>query len=121
VTSEFLAWYADSIAFKGPWPAEEKPEVRRIIDRRGAADSLPSVDGIAIARDGGVWLRKYQFVGENQPWQWLVVRADGTPVRWVTLPTTFTPYEFNGEHLLGVARDSFDVQYIARYRLIRTR
>ena len=118
VTSQFFSWYADSVAFKGPWPQEEKPEVRRIMDRRGAADSLPSIDRIAAGRDGRLWLRQYQYPGENQPWSWIVVDSAGSPLAAIQLPRTFTPYEFGGDYLLGIARDSMDVQYVARYRII---
>lgn len=118
LTPEFFEWYADSLAFQGPWPEHERAEIRRMYDRAGAADSLPAMDAIAIGTDARIWMRMYHYPGESAEPSWLVVEQDGTPVAWVDVPRRFTPYEYGTDRLLGVGRDSLNVQYIERYRLV---
>jgi hypothetical protein len=120
VTTEFFRWYADSVAFQGAAPEAERPEIRRMFDRAGAADSFPAMQGIAIGTDARIWMRQYGIPGEDGEPTWLVVEQDGTPVAWVEVPRRFTPYEYGTDRLLGVGRDSLNVQYVERYRLVRS-
>jgi hypothetical protein len=119
VTPQFFSWYADSSTFQGPWPEDEKPEIRRVLDRRGYADSLPSIDRVAVGRDGRVWMRRYQYPGEMNPWEWLVVEPDGMPVAWVEIPRNLVLHEYSSEDVLGISRDVLGVQYVTRFRILR--
>jgi hypothetical protein len=91
-----------------------------MFDRAGAADSFPAMQGIAIGTDARIWMRQYGIPGEDGEPTWLVVEQDGTPVAWVEVPRRFTPYEYGTDRLLGVGRDSLNVQYVERYRLVRS-
>ncbi len=118
MSDEQFAHWADSVSFQGPWPVAERPEVRRIFDRRERNDSIPWVIDVEIGTTGRIWLNEYPFPGVVEDQRWLVLEPDGDPVAWVTVPRHFRPWEFGEDYLLGVARDELDVQYVQRYRLV---
>lgn len=117
IDADWLEQWKDSAAFTAPAPTASEVEMRKVYDRQGAADSFPSLRAIRLGTDSRIWLRRYAATSGLDP-EWLVLESDGTPLAWVTYPVGFTVYEFGTNHLLGVGKDSMDIQYVQRYELM---
>lgn len=83
---------------------------------------LPAVHGAMRAKDGTIWLRRFDPVesetGERMTESW-VLGADGTPLARALIPADLRVAAIDGETVWGIELDELDVQYIVRYRLVK--
>jgi hypothetical protein len=69
--------------------------------------------------EGGIWLSDYAIVpGVDGLADWSVITADGTWQGRVTLPDRFRILDVRRDRVLGVHRDSMDVESLAVYRIL---
>ena len=85
---------------------------------------LPAVRGFMQARDGTIWLRRFDPVesedGELMTESW-VLDAEGVPLARALTPASLGMFVVGGDTVWGIELDELGVQYIVRYRLIRDR
>jgi hypothetical protein len=104
------------------------PPLREDIARgRSFAETLPRFSKLLSDRAGNVWLRHYEVSHGattahyrptyDTPSTWSVLRADGRWLGEVTTPAGFTVFEIGQDHVLGMYRDAFDVEYVRVYGL----
>lgn len=98
----------------------------------------PAFKTIRVGDDGRIWVQLHQ-AGVHQPPdenaerdsegrmpvdRWVepavydVFQADGDYVATVRFPDRFQPMVLRGEHAWGVLRDEYDVEYVARFRVL---
>jgi hypothetical protein len=69
---------------------------------------------------GGVWLSEFPADGRNPYYglsHWSVVAANGEWLGSVTLPDGFRVLDISADRVLGVLRDSMDVESVAVFQL----
>lgn len=80
----------------------------------------PAFAGAWVGEDGRVWIRDYA-VPQDAGEMWSVFTPNGSLDARVRLPARLRVLRFSATHVLGVLKDDFDRETIARYRLERVR
>lgn len=100
-----------------------------LVRGRTFEQSLPAFSDLMVDPLGNVWLRRYEVDHAFTTMQY--VRTVGVPSEWVVLdpagrwlgevqtPAQFTVLEIGSDHVLGLRRDEFDVEFIEVYRLLK--
>ena len=78
--------------------------------------TLPTISGLVVDREGNVWAEAYDPELEN-PRTWSVFEPTGQLLAEVIMPPRFRPYDIGSDFVLGVIRDQLDVERIHLYRL----
>ena len=127
-----------------PAPSPEFPEpVRPREPDPPKIESAPAFDGIVVANDGGVWVRRMAgpdaatvrgsaprsntvtggtlswFAAELNGQEWHIYDTAGKLVARARLPPRFRPTEIAGSKVLGVWKDELDVESVRVFRVIR--
>ena len=83
---------------------------------------LPAVAELAVARNGNIWLRRFDPVesetGEQMN-EWWVLDPAGVPLARAHTPAGLRVMLIGDEAVWGVESDELDVDYIVRYRLVK--
>ncbi len=85
---------------------------------QGMADFLvptePFCSGLLVDALGYVWLERYHhpFRRSDEPRSWLVFSPGGEWLGQLDLPANFEAFEVDGSHILGMARDSMEVETV---------
>lgn len=142
-----LRWYAGDGALREIWrwsqdPVEVTPEVwreyeaafrermgsspeapptdrmARILeeDRENASSHLPFFVTVHAAPSGQVWLGEYTGPGIF-PARYLEISADGRPLRWIEFETAIRVLDMDGNRILGVQTDEWDIQSVAIFEI----
>ena len=114
------------------WAAEPSvtEEMRaRLRSRWSFADVYPAYQSVAFGPAGTIWVQRVKPVSQLsdddlENWQsarsaeWDVFDRDGRFLGTVAMPQRFTPMQFRGDEIYGVARDESGVEYVVRLRVI---
>jgi hypothetical protein len=117
------AWRADEraryerISARNPGALGTQMIERMLADMRFRAAIPAHAQRMYADALGNLWLQAYQLPGHDGPSTWLVFDTDGQWLGTVDMPAAFTVNEIGPDYVLGVARDSLDVQYVRMYRL----
>ena len=88
-------------------------------DPDGAPATVPVVGEIHADDAGRLWLSPLRRPGWEPPDPaWTVLDAGGTLLGRVLLPPRFRPYHFGTDRVIGVWRDTMDVEFVRVYRLL---
>jgi hypothetical protein len=91
--------------------------IDELIEQAGMAEAVPSIRDIAVAPDGSLWVKRWQFDDEEPKTD--IFDPEGAYVGTLTgdhpFPVAFLP---NGD-LLAAETDDFDVQRLVAYRVIQ--
>jgi hypothetical protein len=82
-------------------------------------DWIPWFKRLLVDRTGHVWLGEYTGRGLD-PSRWLVVDLEGRIVARVSTPERFWPMDIGEDYVLGVERDSLDLEWVRMYPLRRS-
>jgi hypothetical protein len=100
----------------------------RLRSRWSFADVYPAYQSLAFGPAGTIWVQRVKLVSEFsddelENWQnarsaeWDVFDRDGRLLGVVAMPPRFTPMQFRGDEIYGVARDESGVEYVVRLRV----
>jgi hypothetical protein len=101
-------------------PAQAEDIRRRIGGDLQFPTYLPTYDGILPTTDGGAWARIFTFPTDSAP-RWDVFDASGVFHGSIRTPPHFRPFEVGPDYLLGVGRDSLDVERVQVFTLRKPR
>jgi hypothetical protein len=101
-------------------PAQAEDIRRRIGGDLQFPTYLPTYDGILPTTDGGAWARIFTFPTDSAP-RWDVFDASGVFHGSIRTPPHFRPFEVGPDYLLGVGRDSVDVERVQVFTLRKPR
>ena len=79
-------------------------------------DSLPFFRSILLGDTGGTWVER-EGGGVGAAAEWDVFDPDGIYLGPVLLPNGFRPHDIRGNQMVGVWRDSLDVEYLQVRRI----
>ncbi len=102
----------------GPLTADEG-DIREAMYRPAY---LPAVRGLMEARDGTIWMRRFDPVqtetGERMTESW-VLDAEGVPLARALTPVGIGMFVVDGDVVWGIEMDELGVQYIVRHALVK--
>lgn len=78
---------------------------------RPVADRFPASSGVAVGRDGRVWVDRYPKPGESAGW--LVFEGDGEFLCHLESVPGLEVWEFGADYLLGTREDALGVESVA--------
>ncbi len=122
VTPSMIAEYNAEVtkAQSGYSPAVIADIRKRIGGDPRFPDSLSAYDHVLATEDGGAWARQYSYPPDSAP-RWDVFDARGIHQGTVTLRPRFHPFQIGSDFILGLGRDSLDLEYVHLFDLVRPR
>jgi hypothetical protein len=92
-------------------------------------EELPAFSDLIVDAHGNVWLRRFEVEHAfttmqylrtfDVPSSWVVLDPAGRWLGDVEMPANFSALEIGEDHVLGVGRDEFGVEYVRVYGLSR--
>jgi hypothetical protein len=98
----------------------------RSMDR--SIGQVPQIARMFADDQGHLWVKEYKPASDAMPvrrgrfvtgGRWNIIDLSGRVVAHITLPPDIAPVAVHDPYLLGIARDSLDVERFAVYRLMR--
>lgn len=110
-------WVHGPFVVDSPLAPEERGIVARALDRIAGDGESDAARLARVTPAGRIWAT--DWVSENEPVDWAVYDLDGRRVALVTTPARFELYDQGEDWVLGVQRDSLDVEHVVLYPLDR--
>lgn len=101
----------------GKTPEVEQAIARESGDQRPVADSFPAHAGIVVADEGRIWAKEFPRPRDTGPDRWLIFGSGGRFVCYASMPKGMEVWDVGADFVLGVERDSLNVEYIVERRL----
>ena len=97
------------------------PRVREVVHRLPAPDVRPAYRDLQVDAEGAVWVEAYRSprLGGDDPGEWHVFGPDGAWLGTVHTPARFRVLDIGADFVLGVRRDSMDVERVEVLALSR--
>ncbi|MEJ2678832.1 MAG: hypothetical protein P8174_07135, partial [Gemmatimonadota bacterium] len=93
--------------------------LRGMLESAPTPDHMPAHSAILADPQGTLWVAAYQLPWEPGPLAWSIFDPDGSWLGQVDTPEGFTVLRLTGDAVLGVQRDSLDVQHFQVLRVHR--
>ena len=91
---------------------------RRAIAKVEYPETMPAYGAVLLVRSGRVWIEDYRRPGDNAP-NWTVFERDGMIVARASTPKGLKLTDVSEDYLIGIAKDSLDVETVELYSLIK--
>lgn len=93
---------------------QSSADYRALVATLEAPEMRPAYGDLLFASNKWVWAAEYRSLRteRDSPVRWLVFDESGALVGRATTPSRFTLFEVGDEHLVGVRRDSLDVETV---------
>jgi hypothetical protein len=92
-------------------PADIHPEIRRLWSLAPKPDRFPFYGGFVPDVDGNLWVMTYR-ARRDVASMWHVLNSTGAELGRIRMPARFQPMFINREHVIGVAKDENDVEFV---------
>ena len=114
VTAATVAAYRVEIEERYP-PGRSRDARLVVLEDPRVPEYLPAFDRVVLDQDR-IWARRWDNgSGSRHAWD---VFVEGIHVGVVRVPKALEVWDFDGEAVVGVWTDEFDVEYVRRYRLL---
>lgn len=100
---------------RGPGPTATQIEAAWR-DAGFVPETLPPVTSLTATQDGRIWVRREEPAA-GEPARWEVFDAQGQPVASLRLPAAQQVQAADGDQLVVLEHDEFDVPYLVVYRI----
>lgn len=80
----------------------------------------PTFDRVLADRSGSIWVQEERPPGAHGPVAWSVFDGEGVWVTDVETPGSYRPMDIGDDYVLGVGRDSMDVERVQMYHLMKS-
>ncbi|MEX0893808.1 MAG: hypothetical protein WEB88_16695 [Gemmatimonadota bacterium] len=81
-------------------------------------DTMPAFEALLVDAEDWLWARLYR-ISEDEPQRWVLFDPEGVARGTVKTPTAVTIHRIAADAILGVQRDSLQVERVVRYPLSR--
>ena len=100
------------------WAEREgrEAEMERIFAALPKPTEFPAYDALQASSEGGIWVRSWVAPTDSLA-MWYVFDVSGSLQERVSLPSTFSPHQIGDSWVLGVERDSLEVERVRMYRI----
>lgn len=82
---------------------EERRDLTRMMDDSEWSETFPSMDGLLVAPEGRLWVKRYRRPGEEGPQSWLIFDPEGRLEAEARLPEELAHHRAGREALPGAA------------------
>lgn len=98
---------------------ESSAEYRSLVGRLEVPETRPAYSDLLVAENGWVWAAHYRSLRTEAdlPTRWSVFDSSGALIGEAITPSRFTLFEVGSGHVVGVRRDSLDVETVEVLRL----
>jgi len=110
-------WLYGRFVVDSPLAPEARGALLTALDRMGARSLDAPAHIVRVTEAGLLWVSSW--TSSDAPVEWTVYDLTGVPVARLETPAGFEVHEVGLDWLLGVGRDSLDVQYLRIYELDR--
>jgi hypothetical protein len=95
-------------------PPDAPSAYKDLVDQMQPPEFWPAFGDLELDPDGNVWVAEYwsKRTQEDEPVTWHVFDKSGEWIGTPTTPSRFTVLEIGGDYVLGVRRDSLDVETV---------
>jgi hypothetical protein len=97
-------------------PSEARSRYQALFAELPYPDTFPRYSRIVGGDHDNVWVQQYR-VPPDQGSSWQIIAPSGDPVAALELPAGYSPYRVNGNTVIGLKRDSTDVEYVVAYEV----
>ena len=95
---------------------------RRYLESGTMAEAFPAFSSVIGDRAGYLWIREYDFPGEERKAPlWTVFDPGGLVLGYIETPTALEIYEIGEDYILGRVHDELEVEYVQVWPLERGR
>lgn len=118
-------------ALSDPYHPTTRERAERSIAQTVFAEEYPFFADLLADRTGHLWVKHYDYrdrfmiPGRSStrtiavPTRWDVFDPRGAWLCTVELPARFTPFEIGADYVVGLARDTDDIEQVHLYRLLK--
>ena len=92
----------------------------RMYDEMPFPLTYPAFGRFLVAKDSSIWVEEYRSPSDSSgAARWTAHDREGRWLGVVSLPARFTPYIIEGDRLVGVQRNTLDVETVVVLRILR--
>jgi hypothetical protein len=95
--------------------AQDTAQLEASILEADRMERFPVLSLIRTDVRGRIWMRSFTWKDSDRTVPWLVLEPTGRVLGTVTMPVRFQVYDIGEDYILGVERDTDDVEGIAMY------
>lgn len=109
------------IAYLNPAPGR-RARIQRLFREVPRPEFEPAFSGLLCDTEGNLWVAEWVSgfaPPQYTPRRWRVFRSDGRFLGAVEMPMSFRPYQIGSDFLIGLSRDSLEVEHVDLYDLIK--
>ena len=99
---------------------ERRQELERVYSVMTMPETMPAYNDLRVDRVGNLWVEDYRATDEEVP-QWTVFDSTGHLLGAVDTPRSLRIDDIGDDYLLGVFRDSLDVEHVRMHRITKPR
>ena len=100
--------------------AERRRELEEVYAMMTVPGTMPAYRDLRVDRTGNLWVEEYRTTDDEAP-RWTVFDSTGRLLGSIATPRALRLDEINDDHLLGVFRDSLDVEHVRVHRISKPR
>ncbi len=97
---------------------DDRRRMERMREVTPVEDQFPATSGLQAAPGGGLWVEAYRPPRATGPATWWVFDEGGTLVGTAAIPATLRITDIGNDVVLGIERDSLDIEHVRLYRLL---
>lgn len=99
-------------------PADVRQRARQVYDRMPIPSQMPAFSKILVDPAGNIWVQDHMWPW-REPRLWTVFDSNCQELGRVETPARLQVTQIGNDHIIGIWRDEFDVNYVRRHRLVR--
>ncbi len=99
-------------------PEDVRQRARQVYDRMPIPSQKPAFSKILVDPVGSIWVQDYMWPW-REPRLWTAFDSNCQELGRVETPARLQVTQIGNDHIVGIWRDEFDVNYVRRHRLVR--
>jgi hypothetical protein len=88
----------------------------RVLAELPVHETMPAFASLLVDALGNLWVEEYRVASTDAP-RWTVFDSAGRMLGTLAVPASLRIFEIGADELLGVARDSLDIEQVRAYRV----
>ena len=98
---------------------DQRRRLERMREVTPVSHEFPAHGQLITTRAGGLWVQQYPRPRSPDATAWWIFGPDGAMTATVTVPTSFRITDVGADAVLGIERDSLDVEHVRLYGIER--
>lgn len=98
---------------------EGRVQRERVFAQMKIPETMPAYQALRVDRLGNLWVENYR-ASDDEPPRWAVFDSTGRLLGTLATPRSLRLDDIGDDYVLGVFRDSLDVEHVRMHRLVKT-